>query len=794
MIGSTLSHYRIDAELGRGGMGIVYKAVDTHLDRIVAIKVLPSSALGGQTERARFYREAKAAAQLHHPHIASIFAIEEAVFSQAPSGSAPQPFIAMEFIDGETLENRISGGPLPLDVALKAAIQVGSALEAAHDKGIVHRDIKSANVMLTKKGEAKVLDFGLAKMTQATQITQEGATMGTVAYMSPEQARGETVDRRTDIWSLGVLLYEMLTGQLPFKGDYESAILYSVMNVDAEPVTALRTGVPMELERIVLKALSKEPNERYQNVEDMLVDLRAVDTGDARASRANQPVTAQSARKHKKKIGIGIAALTVVLVTFFLTRSGSDDSASPNAPELQRLAVLPLSNMRPDPETDYLGYAVADQIIGTLANFKNLIVSPSSSIRRYEGRTVDLKSVGAELGVQFVLAGTYLRVADDVRVSLELIDVESDEIKWRDELEVRFENAFVLQDIVADSVLAGLQVQFSQAEHNRIKAEVPNDPEAYEYYLRARAQPSSIQSNQLAIELLAQSFQLDSLFAPAHVELGNRASWLAIINYEDIESNLILAEEAYQTALSLNPESISALVRLSALYTDLGKTEEAFEMAQKSLNINPNSADARGLLGWIYRQAGFNEEARTEMEKSIQLDPNNAGRAITIGITYYNLGDVERALDSFERMGEYSFPQSWAGFIKFVLGDHDAALKLLNRALELEPEGMFAAASSIYKSIIEGDTLSALNIFLEREAKNPPRGEAYYYDANDAIFFGYTEGALRALRRAVDLGYFNYPFMSTDPVLDPVRNEPEFQEILEDARVRHEAFKRRFMN
>jgi len=276
MVGNTLSHYQITAELGRGGMGIVYKATDTKLGRTVALKVLPSSALATEEDRARFYREAQAAAQLHHAHIATIFEIDEAVPSGAPHGTQPSPFIVMEYIEGETLDARIKKGPLKLDEVIRVASEIASALEAAHTNKIVHRDIKSANVMLTQKGAAKVLDFGLAKTAQSTQLTRMGSTLGTVAYMSPEQARGEEVDSRTDLWALGVVMYEMIAGTNPFGGDYEQAVVYGILNADPEPLTALRTGVPMEIERITNKLLAKDTAHRYQTAPDLIADLSAI--------------------------------------------------------------------------------------------------------------------------------------------------------------------------------------------------------------------------------------------------------------------------------------------------------------------------------------------------------------------------------------------------------------------------------------------------------------------------------------------------------------------------------------
>ena len=294
MIGTTLSHYEITAELGRGGMGIVYQAEDTKLDRTVAIKILPSAALASSDDRERFYREAKSAAQLHHPNIASVFEIDEAV-PEGGDAAEPRPFIAMEYIAGGTLQDKIKEKPLSLPDAVKIASQVAEALKAAHAKDIVHRDIKSANVMITEDGVAKVLDFGLAKTNQSTMLTRMGSTLGTVAYMSPEQARGQEVDGRTDLYSLGTMLYEMVAGRLPFAGEYEQAVVYSILNEPPEPLTSLRTGVPMDLERIVNKLLAKDADYRYQTATDLLVDLKSVDLDGSGYSRRSMPAMSATA-------------------------------------------------------------------------------------------------------------------------------------------------------------------------------------------------------------------------------------------------------------------------------------------------------------------------------------------------------------------------------------------------------------------------------------------------------------------------------------------------------------------
>jgi len=357
MIGTTLSHYRIVGELGRGGMGIVYKAEDTKLERTVAIKVLPAAALSNEDDRARFYREAKAAAALNHPHIAAIYQIDEAVPSGSPSEDL-RPFIAMEFIEGGTLEDRIKDGPLKLNEAVRIATQVAEALKAAHAKSIVHRDIKSANIMLTTEGQAKVLDFGLAQTTASTKLTRMGSTLGTVAYMSPEQARGEAVDQRTDIWSLGVSLYEMVTGRMPFTGQYEEAAIYGILNVDPEPLTSIRTNVPVELEMIVDKAMSKNRDHRYASCTDLLVDLRRLDLSANKSASRFKPLEApKPERAPRPRSTTKYIVAAAIIIAAALGFWGSEMMRSPEELPL-RWTELPVRGFMPSVSAEgrYVSY------------------------------------------------------------------------------------------------------------------------------------------------------------------------------------------------------------------------------------------------------------------------------------------------------------------------------------------------------------------------------------------------------------------------------------------------------
>jgi len=424
MLGSTLSHYKITAELGRGGMGIVYRAQDTKLNREVALKLLPSSALATEEDRARFYREAQAAAQLHHTNIATIFEIDEAVPSDAPHGTLPSPFIVMEFIEGETLDSRIRKGPLQLEEAVRIGSEIAQALKLAHSKDIVHRDIKSANVMLTAEGSAKVLDFGLAKTAQSTQLTRMGSTLGTVAYMSPEQARGEEVDGRTDLWALGVTLYEMISGLNPFGGDYEQAVVYSILNGDPEPLSGRRTGVPLELERIVNKLLAKDAERRYQSAAGLIADLKGVDFADSSESLnpafrstispPNEDLISKksnSERITKATLGIAIGVALILGViggSVFGQKNGDTDFEPPVqriSTTFDGLAVFLSPTISPDQR--YMVFSAIDSVGGQATYVFDFvsgeIVSKYPTTRAMshdfspDGRRVVLSGIGADM-------------------------------------------------------------------------------------------------------------------------------------------------------------------------------------------------------------------------------------------------------------------------------------------------------------------------------------------------------------------------------------------------------------
>ncbi|MCH7549431.1 MAG: protein kinase, partial [Candidatus Krumholzibacteriota bacterium] len=436
MIGQTISHYRVLEKFGEGGMGVIYKAEDTRLRRTVALKFLPPELTRDERAKKRFVHEARAASALQHNNICTIHEIDE-----TPDG---QLFICMDWYEGETLKEKIAGGPLAVDDAIDSMIQAAEGLAKAHERGLVHRDIKSANLVITSDGVVKILDFGLAKLAGQSKITKTGATVGTVAFMSPEQARGEDVDHRTDIWSLGVVIYEMLTGRLPFRGDHELAVTYQIVHEDLEPVSDLRPEIPPELERIVVKCLEKNPSDRYQNLDEVLADL-----GRMKGIPVEKPVKSPLRYAVPVLVVLAAALLVVILTPFELSINPDEGTRE------IRLAVLPFVNLG-EPDDEYFADGITDEIISKLAVIQGLSVISRTSSMKYKHSDKGLREIGRELGVDYVLEGTIRwdksGESERVRITPQLINVSDDSHLWAENYERAMTQIFVVQSDIAGKI------------------------------------------------------------------------------------------------------------------------------------------------------------------------------------------------------------------------------------------------------------------------------------------------------------------------------------------------------
>jgi serine/threonine protein kinase/tetratricopeptide (TPR) repeat protein len=643
MIGKTVSHYKVLSKLGEGGMGVVYKAEDLKLHRFVALKFLHPDLTRDEEAKARFIHEAQAAAALNHPHICTIHEIDE---------HEGQSFIAMEFIEGEGLKDRILRGPLPIDDLLSLTIQIGEGLHEAHEKGIVHRDIKPGNVMLTSRGQAKILDFGLARLGTHTKITKTDTTLGTAAYMSPEQATGKETDRRTDIWSLGVVLYEMVTGARPFAGEYEPAVVYSILHDNPEPVTSRRSNVPMELERIVGKALSKEASGRYPHVEDMLVDLRALrsETGSRVPS---QPRETRGQREPNKLAIAGAALAAVVLIVLGLTilprlfDSAPPPRTSPVTNGRKMIVVLPFENLGP-PEDEYFANGTTDAITARLAGVSGLGIISRQSAMQYKKTAKSIRQIGSELGVDYILEGTVQRErpgdsTSRVRVIPQLIRVTDDTHVWAETYDENMTEVFRVQSDIAERVAAQLDVALLEPERRAIEKRPTANLAAYEDYLRGLDYYHRFFGGATDVELSVQLFRNAVTADPSFAE-----AWagLALAYHElywglDRPGALALETEAAERAQEIAPdlpETHLALGKVAYARREYGKALEHFERAER---LQP-SGEAPRFIGVTLRRMGRWREARIRSEEVLEL-PSRA-----TPLDWYDVGYTNTCLRRFD--------------------------------------------------------------------------------------------------------------------------------------------------
>jgi serine/threonine protein kinase/tetratricopeptide (TPR) repeat protein len=643
MVGTTVSHYKILERLGGGGMGVVYKAQDLKLERLVALKFLPPDLTRDPEAKQRFVHEAQAASALDHPNICDIHDIGETEDGQL--------FIVMTCYEGETLKKRIERGPLRIEDALAIAIQVAQGLARAHEAGIVHRDIKPANIMVTSRGEAKIVDFGLAKLTARTVFTKAGTTLGTVAYMSPEQTKGDPADHRVDIWSLGVVLYEMVTGQLPFKGDYENAVVYSILNAQPEPMTALRTAVPMELERIVQKCLCKHPRERYQHVDELLVDLQSCSKVTSQIGAQTQRPTVALRRGRRLfwyGAALGLAALALVAYVLLSHQEGSPS-------ELKMIAVLPFENLG-TAEDEYFADGLTDVIISHLSSVSRLGVISRTSSMQYKRTSKSLPVVAKELGVDYILEGTiqWVKTAGNqrIRITPQLIKVSGDVHLWADDIDRTIDDIFAVQTEIATRVVKSLDIALGESERRTVEAIPTKNLEAYQAYLRGLSLSHRYERSNMktAIEMFQRAVALDSTFALAYARLSRAHLNYFWEGYGHTKERLSIAKECIDRAFALQGELPEAYLALGCYYywgyRNYDRALEALAVAEKKL---PNNSDVLESVAAIWRRQGKCEAAAERWKKAFELDPQAANLPTEIGNTLVALGRYADAEAYYDR-------------------------------------------------------------------------------------------------------------------------------------------------
>ena len=643
MIGKTVSHYKILEKLGEGGMGIVYKAQDIKLDRFVALKFLPQHLTTNEEEKQRFIHEAKAASALQHNNICAIHEIDETEDGQI--------FICMDYYEGETLNKKIKEKPLPLEEAIDIAIQIAQGLTKAHEKDIVHRDIKPANIMLTDDGVVKIFDFGLAKLSTQTKLTKESTTLGTVSYMSPEQVKGEKVDYRTDIWSLGVIIYEMLTGQLPFKGEYASAVIYSIMSDIQEPITALCTGIPMELERIINKCLNKNPYDRYQHVDDLIVDLRQLKELSALKSSQIKPEISITTKKSLLFLSsLVISILVCISILYFVFFKTEEEVSS--FPERKMLAVLPFKNLGL-PEDEYFADGITEEITSRLSEIKKLGVIGRTSADRYKNTDKSINQIGEELGVDYLLEGSvrWEKVPGSesrIRVTPQLIKVSDRTHIWTKRYDAILESVFDVQSDISEKVANALDITLIGAEQKSISQKPTDNLEAYDYYLRGisyhRQREVSEENFRIAEEMFLKAVGLDSIFVLPYLRLAQINISYYWYYWDRNESRLTRAKSYIDKATNINPDLPEIYFVLGQYYYHgfLDYDKALFEL-ENGLKIYPDNSEILEWISYIKRRQGKFEEAISYLKRSTKLNPLPRLN-LEISATYLLLRKYEEAL------------------------------------------------------------------------------------------------------------------------------------------------------
>ena len=801
MVGSKINQYEILEKIGAGGQGTVYKARDTKLDRIVVIKVLPPELTARTSNFTRFTREAQLCSQLDHPNVCTIFDYHEdnGVF-----------YIAMQYVKGKNVRQLVNGRPLDLRSALSIAIQVCDALAYAHSLNIIHRDIKAGNIMVKENGQAMILDFGLAKMMEddssksegdRSDITELGVPYGTATYAAPEQAKGEKTDHRADIFSTGVLLYEMLTGIWAFQGKTVVDVRHKVLHGTPRPIAEMRTDpIPSGLQAVVDKALAKDPKDRYQKIAQMRDDLRSIlqDISGVPVLQSDTFKPGHLEDKNPvKRAWDWLTGKTQGDESIESTPSGAitptyspDTTYTASGQEKKIVAILPFKNLSQDPKSDFYEFALADAVITELAQLRSLIVRPSSVIAKYQGKEFDPRIVGKELRVHAVLSASFLRSGDKLRVTAQLLDVISGDILWCDRIDAVGEDILALQDIIAQRILEGLRLELSTGEQEKLGRRATDNAEAYEEYLRGRDnfgrfifRTVSNDDCKAAICNFKRAIELDSHFALAYSGLGACYANRVFKGMGDAE-DYTYAETAFSKAFKYDPNVVEARVLMILIYLSRGEKRKARAEIKILEEQFPNEAPLYFVKGTMHRLDGEYEQAIQAWEKLVRLDP--AARVVAsynqarIYLYQGKYDEALKALDAGAKL-EPNHPliRIFRSSVLLYSGKKEEALEMLKGVLDENSQmdgirplyAMFLASVGKKEEAREQLTEAAKNL------AKADHDMAYWMTSAHSQL-GDPDQAFYWMERAIKLGNENKSWYENDTMLEPLRTDPRFLETL----------------
>lgn len=734
MIGQKVAHYRILEKIGAGGMGVVYKAQDTRLDRIVALKFLPSHLTSDEAGRVRFLQEARAASALNHPNVCTIHGIEE---------DGDRQFIVMEFVDGVTLRQK---SPVKdLAEATKYAIQISEALKAAHGKGIVHRDIKSENIMLTGEGRIKVTDFGLAMIKGESSLTRTPAALGTMAYMSPEQAQGMDVDHRTDLWSLGVVMYEMITGELPFKADHHAALMYAIVHEEMPSLQEINPDFPPELTGLVQALLEKDRERRIGSADEVV----------------------QRFRKLKADLDSG--------------------KPSQRTNRTKSIAVLPFANLSPDPDNEFFAAGITDEITGSLSRLQQLKVCSRSMALQYRGKLIDPRVVGKDLSADVILEGSIRRIGNRIRLAVGLTDARTGFQLWAESFDRQIEDVFAVQDEIARTVVEALELHLTSTDRTDLLQKYKTNAQAYDEYLRGRFlwNKRQVQATMEAIEHLRRAIEIDPGYALAYTDLATCYSLLSNYAWMDSKEAYRLGDEILQKAISLDPDLDEVQVVRGEYFFVQCDLDQAKAQYERALQSNRSHVTAHHWLAYVYLARGDFANAIRENQEALRLEPLSLIINAYAGFAHFCMKNYQLALQSLDKAVElessFSAGHHIKAWILAWMGRYDEALRSVEDAEKIWTADHRQLLT--VRGVIEArrGNAAAAEKYVDR-LKTKEKSGTFVHPFEYACIhaaLGQQDKMLNALERAAGVRfYWWFTLLKVHPVFEPYREDARFKEIV----------------